>query len=593
MKGFRITISWRIAFGFGLFIAAVGVVFLLTDRTLKQSREINRQINEVYTPALREIEDLNNQRIRAEMLLQHWAFNQTREDQAEKIELIRLSTHVIPEGVTKLKQMADKWDQKEREILNEIVDDMASLCEVIFEVRFILSKFEDYEDPIKRLEAEFYFEQGEAVQKLSYDLDYNFGQLISIQSNQMDAISTEMLLSFNRLEYYVRTISLAVILFGVLITFFTIRSVLPPINRLKRVLHDMAKGVFPTDNLPAHNTEVGDMAIALNRVIDGMKRTEEFSRLVGDGNFDADYEPLSDKDELGHGLIRMRDNLARHERELEGKVIERTEEVVRQKEEIERQRERVTELYTDLTDSINYARRLQQTILPTREQIRSIFPGSFVLFKPKDIVSGDFYWFKAAGNKVIFAAVDCTGHGVPGSFMSLLGYNVLSQVCKVFTTPSSILNNVNRLSAEALHSEFAEAKEVNDGMDMAICTLDRTNLVMEFSGAKNPAIIVRDGEMIMLKPDKFSIGEKVSPSFTNVTVQMVPGDCVYLFSDGYADQFGGERKKKLMKKNFFALLLECAPLPMEAQKEKLEDFMEEWKRGLEQVDDILVIGIRI
>jgi len=593
MKGFRFTISWRIALGFGLFIGAVAVVFLLTDHTLKQSREINRQINEIYTPSLRAIEDLNNQRIRAEMLLQHWAFNQTRDDQSEKLELIRLSTTVIPGCVEELKTISTHWEDKELKILDELISDLSKLMEVVFEVRFMLSKFADYEDPVKRLEVEFYFEQGEAVPVLSENLDTHFSKLIAIQSEKVDVISTEMLTSFTRLEYFVRNISIAVILFGVVIAFFTIRSILPPINRLKQVLREMATGVFPTKPLPAHQTEVGDMARALNHVITGMKRTAEFSRQVGDGNFGAQYQPLGSDDELGHALIRMRDNLARNERELEQKVLERTEEVVRQKEEIERQRERVTELYTDLTDSINYARRLQQTILPTGEQVRSIFMDSFVLFRPKDIVSGDFYWFKAAGNKVIFAAIDCTGHGVPGSFMSLLGYNVLSQVCKVFTTPSSILNNVNRLSSEALHSEFSDANEVNDGMDMAVCTLDRTTLIMEFAGAKNPAIIVRNNEIIMLRPDKFSIGEKVSQGFSNMTVQMLPGDCVYLFSDGFADQFGGEKKKKLMKKNFYRLLQEASSLPMIDQQAYLENFLDNWIGELEQVDDILVLGVKI
>lgn len=593
MKGFRFTISWRIAIGFGLFIAAVAIVFILTDNTLKQSREINRQINEIYNPSLRSIENLNNQRIRAEMLLQHWAFNQTRDDQSEKLELIRLSTTVIPKCVEELKTISIHWEEQELKILDGLISNMSKLMEVVFEVRFMLSKFEDYEDPAKRLEVEFYFEQGEAVPILSDNLDQDFNQLISIQSAKVDSISKEMLTSFSRLEYFLRNISLAVILFGIVIAFFTIRSILPPINRLKFVLREMATGVFPSEPLAAYQTEVGDMARALNHVIIGMKRTAEFSRQVGDGNFDAQYQPLGSEDELGHALIRMRDNLARNERELEQKVKERTEEVVLQKEEIERQRERVTELYTDLTDSINYARRLQQTILPTGEQVRSIFLDSFVLFRPKDIVSGDFYWFKAAGNKVIFAAIDCTGHGVPGSFMSLLGYNVLSQVCKVFTTPSSILNNVNRLSSEALHSEFSDANEVNDGMDMAVCTLDRTTLIMEFAGARNPAIIVRDGEITMLRPDKFAIGEKVSQGFSNMTVQMLPGDCVYLFSDGFADQFGGEKKKKLMKKNFYRLLQEASVLPMVEQQTYLENFMDNWKGELEQVDDILVLGVKI
>src|SRR5690606_31547996 len=161
----------------------------------------------------------------------------------------------------------------------------------------------------------------------------------------------------------------------------------------------------PTEKMRVSNDEIGEMAIALNNMVEGFRRTTEFSRQVGSGNFDYHYQPLSSEDTLGHALLKMRDDLAENERILEQKVVERTEEVVRQRDEIERQRLKLEELYKDVTDSIRYAKRLQDSILPPERYISELLPESFVLFKPKDIVSGDFYWFERTKNKVLFAAV--------------------------------------------------------------------------------------------------------------------------------------------------------------------------------------------
>ena len=289
----------------------------------------------------------------------------------------------------------------------------------------------------------------------------------------------------------------------------------------------------------------------------------------------------------------MRDELAKNERILELKVVERTNEVVRQKEEVEKQKEKVTELYKDLKDSINYAKRIQQSILPTDEQISGIFPNSFVFYRPKDIVSGDFYWFKQAGSKKLFAAIDCTGHGVPGAFMSLVGYNMLNQVTKVFT---ALANPQQPQPCERRGTARQEgASELRDGMDLALCCFDENTLELDFAGAQNPLFLIRDGELREIRGDKFAIGsfKYGQKEYTNHTVQLQQGDQVYLFSDGYADQFGGPRGKKFLKKRFRQLLLSIAELPMKEQRTELHKSWVQWKGTEEQVDDILVLGIRI
>jgi serine phosphatase RsbU (regulator of sigma subunit) len=335
------------------------------------------------------------------------------------------------------------------------------------------------------------------------------------------------------------------------------------------------------------------MAKAADRLVRNFERTKEFSLSIGAGKFDMPYEPLSEHDELGKALLQMRDDLASYRNEMEEKVSAQTMEIREQKERVERQSERVTELYTDLQASIDYAQRLQSTILPSEEAIREVFAQHFVMYRPKATVSGDFYWFANKGKKLMFAAADCTGHGVPGAFMSLVGHNALNQATKVYNKPSQVLNTVNRLSAQALRAN--ENHLVKDGMDIALCTVDLEAMELEFSGAQNPLYIVRGSELIELEADGFSIGSYVNGEreFTAKKSELKSGDCIYAFSDGYADQFGGPAGKKFMRKQFRQLLLEINSLPMNEQLAALQKRFDDWRGDQEQVDDVLVVGVRI
>jgi serine phosphatase RsbU (regulator of sigma subunit) len=261
--------------------------------------------------------------------------------------------------------------------------------------------------------------------------------------------------------------------------------------------------------------------------------------------------------------------------------------------------------HKDIKDSIHYAERLQNAILPTTAFSQFFGVNAFVLYKPKDIVSGDFYWIELhdgpPGRKVLFAAVDCTGHGVPGAFMSIVGHNLLRQAVKDNKTkPSEILDELNSGLSETLNQTL-ENSTVKDGMDIALCALSEKadgSKILEFAGANNPLWIIRkdSGKVEEIKGDKFPIGVFIGEEmhkFANHTLEVFPGDTLYVFTDGYADQFGGGKGKKFKYKPLQELLLSISNRAMPAQRTILEENFLTWKGGLEQVDDILIIGIRI
>ena len=259
--------------------------------------------------------------------------------------------------------------------------------------------------------------------------------------------------------------------------------------------------------------------------------------------------------------------------------------VVAQKEELARKNE-------DITDSIRYAKRIQFAILPEN----SPYPDTFILFKPKDIVSGDFYWFTRVGDKEFFSAVDCTGHGVPGAFMSIIGHNSLTKIVREYgiLEPGKILGQLNKEVLETLHQR-SDARDIYDGMDLALACYDRKGKFLEYSGAFNPLYLIRNGELIETKADKQSIGRsafKTDAEFRNHRIEIKQGDTVYLFTDGYVDQFGGDHRKKFKYKNLKETILKIQEETMSEQRVIMDQTIERWRGDQDQLDDILVIGRR-
>ena len=288
-------------------------------------------------------------------------------------------------------------------------------------------------------------------------------------------------------------------------------------------------------------------------------------------------------------------NILKKEKEgAQEKALEVLEEKVQERTlEIEEQKELVEEKQKDILDSITYAKRLQDAILPPVSFIKKFLPDSFLVYKPKDIVAGDFYWMERSDDNILIAAADCTGHGVPGALVSVVCSNALNRTVKEFhiTEPGKILDKVRELVLETF--EKSESN-VQDGMDISLCCINTKTNEVQWSGAYNSLWYIQNGAIHEVSADKQPIGKNDKPvPFNTHKLNLQKGDTLYLFTDGYADQFGGPKGKKFKYKQMEELLLANASKPMDEQKDVLENTLEKWKGTLEQVDDILIIGIRV
>ncbi|MES2397083.1 MAG: tetratricopeptide repeat protein [Bacteroidota bacterium] len=263
--------------------------------------------------------------------------------------------------------------------------------------------------------------------------------------------------------------------------------------------------------------------------------------------------------------------------------------------ETELQKKIIEEKNKDITDSIRYAKRIQEALMGEKVHVSAHLPEHFILFMPKDIVSGDFHWGAEKNEYWYFSAVDCTGHGVPGAVMSMLGISFLNDIVfsEGFLNPAEILNRLRDRVVKELR-QTAEAGGSKDGMDISLCRLNLKTNELQWAGAYNPLNIVRNGQLEELKGDKQPIGyHPENRPFTNYEIQLKKGDSIYLYSDGYADQFGGPKGKKFKYKQLEDLLIANNHLPLKDQKEILKNRFTEWKGSLEQVDDVCVFGVRL
>ena len=308
----------------------------------------------------------------------------------------------------------------------------------------------------------------------------------------------------------------------------------------------------------------------------------------------GDYKSALDHNERFHLLKsdvvgeRASNKLKDLETKYATEKSEREKEIHRLKHvELKKAHDEIAEKNREILDSIRYAKRIQTAILPSQKLVRDCF----VLYKPKDVVAGDFYWMERKEDKILFAAADCTGHGVPGAMVSVVCHNGLNRAVREFglTDPGGILDKTR----DIVIKEFEKSEdEVKDGMDIALCCLDDMNL--KYAGANNPLWLIRDGDLMEYKADKQPIGRFDHPSpYTTHALELKKGDAFYIFSDGLVDQFGGPKGRKFMARKFKELLLGIQNLGMEEQKDAIEGSFDEWRGAEEQVDDLCVIGVKV
>lgn len=609
----RWNIAWRMGTGFGVFILAVAILLVVTRMNLSESSALGQEIDEVLVPSLGALEQLDQTLADSRVCINHWLTRQSRAEDEEKVLLRAIVDRKLPDQMATLKAMDGAWTPAAAahvDTLRQEVDRLRVLYGYIME---LLPDFRSYDNPAKVMEAERYAVDGgelerftAAVQLRLYTLTEAQNEALRQHTTQMDELGNQLAMVAGRVAWFVLILG---IVLGVVVT----RSIVQPVKELKRALYHMGRGVLPPGDVRVTPDEIGDMALAVNRLSQGLARTQKFSQEVGGGAFNTPYEPLSDDDALGKALLQMRSSLARNERELEGKVQQRTEELAQEKAKVEN-------VLGDLQDSINYALRIQQAILPSDQERREVLSESAVFYQPRDVVSGDFYWFKAVGSRRMFSAIDCTGHGVPGAFLSLVGHNALDRVTKVYTEPHKVLDHLNTHVLALLRKDVQTVASIpddlvrdlamsvegvgpaggrdiggQDGMDLGMAAVNWETMMLEYAGANNPLYVVRSGELQELKPNKFAICS-FEPNTKNYDVQKFPlesGDTLFLATDGFVDQFGGPHGKKFMRRRFRELLVETASLPVMEHEAHLKHQFEAWRGEEEQVDDVLVVSVRV
>lgn len=592
------SIGRKISLGFTVIILSTIVAFYITNTTFVNSQKINEEITTNHTPSIAKLEELKLLIVRSKMLINNWVYLESPAENEDKVALNRLTVSEYPKLRIEIETLAKNWeDSTKTTSLDPIFDKVEELWSNHDIIKRNLSGVESYRDPFNLFTARSMVEEGGEIYVYTDEILTELNILIDQKKNTTEIITDEMIDSFQGVRMLIKNLGIGLTIAGILIAFLTTRTIVSPVRKLRLILLDLSKGIFPKSWVKSRGDEIGEMANALETVVAGLRRTKDFAIAVGSGGYNTDYTPLSEQDELGQSLLVMRKNLKEYSEEMEEKVRERTAEVVRQKDEIEKQSEQIAELYEQVKDSILYAKRIQEAILPSREEINQSLKEAMVLFRPKDIVSGDFYWFSEKHDRIIIAAADCTGHGVPGALMSMIGSSLLNEIVneKGLTQPSEILYALKHGVVKALN-KHPSADQTKDGMDMGLCSIPKKGNKIEFAGANNPLWLVRDGEIIDYKADRQPIGiygDNMEIPYTNHEVEIQAGDSVYMFSDGYADQFGGPSGKKFKYSQFKKLLLQINGENMEAQREILNTRIEEWMGDQEeQIDDILVVGIR-
>lgn len=349
------------------------------------------------------------------------------------------------------------------------------------------------------------------------------------------------------------------------------------LEQIAAIFKKLFTGESKSETLVSRNRKKDGSYVWLEIVITDQRHVEGVNALVA--NYRDVTEKITAQRELEHTLQNLEEIIDKRTSDLQ---VTHT---------------KLEEAYADIKDSLNYAKKIQNAVLPSETELKTNFKDVFLIYKPKDIVSGDFYWTYKHESISLIAVVDCTGHGVPGALMSMIGNEILDHIIKdrQIGRPDVVLEELDKSINRLLRRKGGEVK-MNDGMDIALCAIDQTNKLISFSGAHNPAVLVSStGKLKILEASKHSIGGLSAgfKDFKRVITPYEEEDILYLFSDGFHDQFGGPRNKKFMKKQFYVTLQEIAKLPFQRQKKALSFVFKTWKKSHAQLDDVTVLGIKL
>ena len=576
----------RVTFAFVLVILIVIANLGITYFSINKNKETISNLTEVINPYIESLEEFNLVVTESKMYATNWVYLQySVEDKKKFNDLIK---HHYPILKSRLDGFLLKLHrQADRDSLITVFNKFDNLIEVERGVMKTLVVFDDYENPSKKFKCEGIIE--EEVLPRTHAIMQSLGKIL--ENNRAEALRLKNETEKSMMSMLTIMLSVSVALF-VIILFsisFISGAVRKPVLKMKTIIQKLGKGELSDEKIIVSGKHVvSEMVSSVNALSESFTKTAVFANEIREGNFTAPYEKLSDNDILGIALINMRHSLRAYSEDMEKKVRERTLEVIEKSVKLEL-------AYKEIKESITYAKRIQESILPADEMITKVFTDSFIFYRPKDIVCGDFYWFAHKGDEALIAAVDCTGHGVPGALMTVIGNSLLNQVLHTTdsTNPAHLLTALDKKLLET----FQQHGHVmtNDGMDAVICRYNTSKREITFAGAKRPLYIFKNGELIELKGNKSpigSFGHDFEKRFTAHKINMSKNDCIYLFSDGVQDQFGGSDGKKFMIKRFRDLLLEINSLPMPQQAKRISSDIDTWQGKYEQTDDMLLIGIK-
>ena len=574
----------KLIFGFIVILSITFFSAIYSSLTIKDNSKTILHINNDIYPFMDKLAKFEQITLKSKMLITNWVYLQYNIDDKEELKKI------ISEDYPKIKKqilssLNKAGHEDNREDLLNIFNLMDSLLVIEKGIMQTLVSFDDYQNPIKVFEGEEVIES--QVIPLSKEISDLTEKFIIHTKKQNDIIRDNMLQSLNKLEKTAFIFGFGMFIIILLSVIYIQRNITAPILKVHNILIKLSRGEIVHQKIEKAEDVIAHMADALNKLSENLNQTAINASAIGQGNFDTEIKLLSEQDVLGNAILEMRKSLKEYSEEMEAKVKERTIEIRKQKEIIEAKNK-------DITASISYAERIQTASLPSLDIIEEELNEYFILFKPKDIVSGDFYWFTKIDDLFIIAAIDCTGHGVPGAFMSLVGLNLLSAIVleNHITEPHMILEELHKRVQSALRQSSTANQ---DGMDAAICVINKKKNIVEFSGARNPLIYIQNNEIYKIKGDRKSVGGKQSAakSFTKHTVNIETDTSFYIFSDGYQDQFGGPNNRKFMVKNMYKMFMENHHKPMKEQQIIYNDIIESWMSLTDQIDDILLIGFKL